>query len=86
MPALTIMRLTFLEAARRRIALAAVLLGVAFLVLYALGVYFLVNDTGLPAAEDPGTNLLRNQVFSFLGQLGLYAVNFFGFGMCVVFC
>jgi ABC-type transport system involved in multi-copper enzyme maturation permease subunit len=81
MPAFTIMRLTFLEAVRRRIALAAVLLGMAFLVLYAFGVYFLANDTGLPEMNDPATNLLRNQVFSFLGQLGLYAVNFLGIAL-----
>jgi Cu-processing system permease protein len=81
MPALTIMRLTFLEAARRRIALAAVLLGAAFLVLYAIALYFLVNNTGLPAATDPAGSLLRNQVFNFLSLAGLYAVNFLGIAL-----
>jgi ABC-type transport system involved in multi-copper enzyme maturation permease subunit len=82
MPTLTIMRLTFLEAARRRIALAAVVLGVAFLVLYAIGLYFLVNQTGLPEANgDPANVLLRTQVFNFLAIAGLYAVNFLGIAL-----
>jgi Cu-processing system permease protein len=81
MPILTMMRLTFLEAARRRIALAAVLLGAAFLVLYAIALYFLVNRTGLPPADNPANILLRNQVFSFLGQAGMYAVNFLGIAL-----
>jgi Cu-processing system permease protein len=81
MPALTIMRLTFLEAARRRIALAAVLLGAAFLVLYAIALYFLTNNTGLPGPTDPATSLLRSQVFNFLSLAGLYAVNFLGIAL-----
>ena len=81
MAVLTMMRLTFLEAVRRRIALAAVLLGTAFLVLYAIALYFLVNRTGLPPADNPANILLRNQVFSFLGQAGMYAVNFLGIAL-----
>lgn len=81
MAILTIVRLTFLEAARRRIALAAVLLGAAFLALYAVALFFLVNRTGLPAAGDPANNLLRSQVFNFLSQMGMYAVNFLGIAL-----
>lgn len=81
MATFTIMRLTFLEAARRRIALAAVLLGVAFLVLYAIALYFLVNRTGLPPADNPANNLMRSQVFNFLSLSGMYAVNFLGIAL-----
>jgi ABC-type transport system involved in multi-copper enzyme maturation permease subunit len=75
------MRLTFLEAARRRIAQAAVLMGAAFLVLNAVALYFLVNNTGLPEPGDPTNNLLRSQVFNFLATAGLYAVNFLGIAL-----
>ncbi len=81
MATITIMRLTFLEAARRRIALAALLLGAAFLVLYALALYFLTNETGMPPAENPATIILRSQIFNLLSQLGMYAVNFLGIAM-----
>lgn len=78
---LTITRLTFLEAARRRIALAAFLLGLAFLVLYAIAFYFMVNETGLPGPDDPAGPLLRGQVYNFLSLMGLYAINFLTIAM-----
>jgi ABC-type transport system involved in multi-copper enzyme maturation permease subunit len=81
MPIFTIMRLTFLEAARRRIALAAVLLGAAFLVVYGIALFFLVNETGLPPAENPASILMRAQVFNFLSLAGMYAVNFLGIAL-----
>jgi Cu-processing system permease protein len=81
MAILTITRLTFLEAARRRIALAALVLGMAFLILFGLGLYFIVNRTGLPAGGNPAENLIRSQVFNFLSLMGLYAVNFLTIAM-----
>jgi Cu-processing system permease protein len=77
----TILRLTFLEAARRRIVLAAFLLGLAFLALFGLGLYFMLNETGLPAANDTASTLLLSQVHNFLGLMGLYAVNFLTIAM-----
>jgi Cu-processing system permease protein len=81
MAAFIIMRLTFLEAARRRIALAAVVLGTAFLVLYGVALYFLINRTGLPPADNPANILVRSQVFNLLSVLGMYAVNFLGIAL-----
>lgn len=78
---LTITRLTFLEAARRRIALAAFVLGLAFLVLYGIAFYFMVNETGLPGGGAAAENLMRQQVYSFLSLMGLYAVNFLTIAM-----
>lgn len=75
-PILIIARLTFREAIRRRIVLAGLLLGGAFLVLYGLGFYFIQTQTGLPAAGGPAETLLRRQVFNFLTMVGMYAVNF----------
>lgn len=81
MPILIIARLTFLEAVRRKIALAAFLLGLAFLVLYGLGFHFIITETGLSAENEPAANLLRTQVYNFLTNAGLYAVNFLSLAM-----
>lgn len=82
MPAFIIARLTFLEAARRRIALAAFLLGLAFLILYGLGFHFIYNESGLPTdLSEPTAQLLRTQVFNFLANAGMYAVNFLALAM-----
>ena len=81
MPALIIARLTFLEASRRKILLAGFVLGVAFLILFNLGFYFIANETGLPAEAGPAANILRNQVYNFLTNAGLYAVNFLSIAM-----
>ncbi len=49
--------------------------------LYALALYFLTNETGMPPAENPATIILRSQIFNLLSQLGMYAVNFLGIAM-----
>ena len=76
-----IARLTFLEASRRKILLAGFVLGVAFLILFNLGFYFIANETGLPIEAGPAANILRNQVYNFLTNAGLYAVNFLSIAM-----
>jgi Cu-processing system permease protein len=71
---LIITRLTFREAARKRILVAALALGVIFLVTYALGVHFIRDDM-----ERQGQHLQRVvsiPVYSFLATTGLYVVNF----------
>src|SRR5688572_2824459 len=80
---LTITRLTFLEAVRRRVALAALLLGFAFLVLYTLGFHFITHETSLDDS-GPMISLLRNQVYNFLTNAGLYAVNFLAIAMAAL--
>lgn len=81
MPIFIIARLTFLEAVRRKIALAAFLLGLAFLVLYGLGFHFIITESELPTNTGPTANLLRTQVYNFLTNAGLYAVNFLSLAM-----
>lgn len=73
----TIAQLTFREAIRRRIVLAALLLGIAFLVIYGLGFHFIRldlmqhdNDLRLPSTA------IRNQAYNFLFLAGMYVVNF----------
>src|SRR4026208_112863 len=84
MALLTMTRLTFLEAVRRRIALSAFLLGVALLVLSGIGFYFIAFHSGLGtggSGGDPTETLLRSQVFNFLSLAGMYAVHFLTLAM-----
>jgi Cu-processing system permease protein len=84
MVTLIITRLTFLEAVRRRVALAALLLGLAFLILYTLGFHFITHETGLGDEAGPTGTLLRNQVYNFFTNAGLYAVNFLSIAMAAL--
>ncbi|HJZ12093.1 MAG TPA: ABC transporter permease [Acidobacteriota bacterium] len=79
---LVILRLTFLESIRRRIAIAAFALGVVFLVLYAIGFHYIYEETIAERARS--AVLLRNQIFNFLTTAGLYAVNFLTIAMGVL--
>ncbi|MGE5222607.1 MAG: ABC transporter permease [Omnitrophica WOR_2 bacterium] len=77
-----IARLTFQEAARRKILLAALALGVIFLITYAIGFHYLHNDIQSmrvrvnPVAINESTNLLL--------LAGLYVVNFLTIMMTVL--
>ena len=74
MTTLTIARLTFREAARRKILLAALLLGVAFLIVFDAGFQLLSNEM---QRNLGGRAILQvNQMRNFLLMAGLYVVNF----------
>ncbi len=75
MATFVIARLTFLEAIRRRILLAALVLGLAFLVLYGVGFYLMRNEV-FSGASGPSAALIANGFNSFLSLAGLYGVNF----------
>ena len=68
-----IARLTLHEAARRKILWAAFILGLAFLILYAVGVYFIQREL---AQNPPGPAAATREIYSFLTMAGLYVVNF----------
>lgn len=70
---LTIVQLTVHEAARRRILLAALLGGAAFLALYGTGFYFVGREMQREAAESL---LQRRMALNLLVLAGLFAVNF----------
>src|SRR5258707_2677421 len=77
-------RLLFLEAVRRRIALAAFSLGVAFLILYAVAFWLVIhNSSGLPEGSLQ-SDLLRGQILNFLSLMGLYAVQFLTIAMAAL--
>ena len=68
---LVMAHLTLHEAVRRRVLLAALLGGLAFLILYAVGFHFVVRDV-----SKPTTTLIERRVaMSALTRAGLYAVN-----------
>ena len=69
--------LTLREARRRRLLLVGLLLGLAFLLLYGLGFYFLHRDLlrASQAARGPGLLAAREMSTTFT-MMGLYAVNF----------
>lgn len=82
MRTLVIARLTFKEAARRKILLAAALLGVAFLAVYGYGFHAIQADIG---REDAGASRLQfNEIYGFLLMAGLYVVNFLTLAMAVL--
>jgi ABC-type transport system involved in multi-copper enzyme maturation permease subunit len=82
MTILVIARLTFREAARRKILLAALLLGLLYLAIYGAGFYFVNQDI---ARSQYGPGLLElNQIRNFLFMAGMYVVNFLTVAMAVL--
>lgn len=74
MSIITITRLTFREASRKKILLSAVLLGAIFLLIYALGFHFIMADI-----EDElslSNPLELNEIRNFLLIAGIFVVNF----------
>jgi ABC-type transport system involved in multi-copper enzyme maturation permease subunit len=71
---LTITRLTFHEAWRRRMVLIALLLGTVFIVLYSIGFALIsaeMRREGMPA-------IIRPAAYNFFLMAGLYVVHFLG--------
>ena len=68
---LTIAWLTLAEARRRRLLAAALALGLAFVLLFALGFYFVARDM-----QGHGSPAQRRFVLSFVVMAALYAANF----------
>ncbi len=74
---LTIAGLTFREAVRRRIALAAFLLGLAFVAIYNTGLFFILNDwRGTNVTDGPQEAIFQRAVINALALAGMYAINF----------
>lgn len=72
----TIAQLTIHEALRKRVLLAALLLGVAFLVIYSLGFSFAFREVELESQGGLDTPVQRSLLYIFFTMAGLYAVNF----------
>lgn len=80
MTTLIIARLTFREAARRRILLAALVLGILFLIIYGLGFHFMNNEI----VRESTPVLQQNEIRNFLFMAGMYVVNFLTVMMSVL--
>lgn len=80
MATLIMARLTLLEAVRRRILLAALLLGLAFLFLFGVGFYFMRNEIA-PLQVGAARQLVQSGFYNFMTLAGLYAVNFLAIAM-----
>ena len=73
----TIAGLTFREAIRRKIVLAALVLGIAFLLLYGLGFYYIQQEFNVANVNfRPPSAAIRNQAYNVLFLAGQYVVNF----------
>ena len=82
MTTLVIARLTFREAGRRKILFAALVLGLVYLAIYAVGFYYVDQET---TRSQFGPGLLElNQIRNFLFMAGLYVVNFLTAMMAVL--
>jgi len=79
---LVIARLTFREAARRKILLGALLLGLVFLLVYGLGIYFIQQD--LVEHEQYLKRVVAVPIYNFLVLSGLYVVNFLTLALTVL--
>lgn len=89
----TLTKLTFREAIRRRIMLAGLILGIAFIIVYSLGLHFILNQIALAtkaaAAENSSmprgaTNIINIESMNALLMAGLYAVTFLAIAMAAL--
>lgn len=79
---LVIARLTFREARRRRILVAALALGAVFLIIYGLGIHFIKQD--MTRQGQVVQRVVTVPIFNFLTLSGLYIVNFLTLSMTVL--
>lgn len=81
-PILVIARLTFKEAGRRRILLAALGLGIVFLTIFGLGIHFIKKD--LVRQGEHLQQVIALPMYNFLALSGLYVVNFLTLALTVL--
>jgi len=89
----TLTKLTFREAMRRRIMLAGLVLGIAFIVIYSLGLHFIINQLSLAtraaATENSSLpqstqNIIGVESMNAFLMAGLYAVTFLSIAMAAL--
>ena len=77
-------RLTFREAIRRRIVLTGLILGVLFLIVFAVGARMISIEISRETLAEGGAayrNIMRAEMSNFLLMAGLYAVTFLSIAM-----
>ena len=83
-PTLIIARLTLREASRRKIVLAAFVVGVGFLLVYSIGFHIITTQVGNLAPGRASNNLIQSEGMNFLVLAGLYAVAFLSIAMAAL--
>lgn len=87
-PISIIARLTFREAIRRRIMLAGLVLGVAFVILYSIGTHFIFEQITESSAErmpsQMAANILNAEATNTFMMMGLYAATFLSIAMAAL--
>ncbi len=83
MAVFTMARLTFREASRRKIMLAAILLGIAFLIVYGWG-FYVIRSEALREVSGSSNRVMLSEMSNFILMAGLYAVNFLTVMMAVL--
>jgi len=77
-------RMTFQEAIRRRIVLTGLILGVLFLIVFAVGAHMISIEISREVLVEGGTayrNIMQKEMSNFLLMAGLYAVTFLSIAM-----
>ena len=86
--ALILAKLTFREAIRRRILLAGFVLGVSFLIIYSIGLHFILIQVGHVAASNApsqgAANVLNVESENTFLMAGLYAITFLSIAMAAL--
>lgn len=81
-------KLTFREAIRRRIMLAGLVLGIAFIVIYSVGLHFILAQIrNVAVANIPSqsaANVLNVESMNTLLMAGLYAITFLAIAMAAL--
>ena len=83
-----IARLTFREAIRRRIMLAGLVLGIAFVILYSIGTHFIFEQIAESSAErmpsQMAANIVNAEATNTFMMMGLYAATFLSIAMAAL--
>src|SRR4030095_4821222 len=87
-PISIIARLTFREAIRRRIMLAGLVLGVAFVIIYSIGTHFIFTqiaaDTVANMPSQAAANIMSAESTNTFLMMGLYAATFLSVAMAAL--
>ena len=82
-PILVIARLTFRESTRRRIVTTALILGVAFLLIFSIGFYMITTNVDAVGGQKVNP-VIRTETNNGLMLAGLYAVTFLSIAMAAL--
>ena len=86
---LILAKMTFREAARRKIVLTALVLGICFLVVYSIGIHLIISNVeqeavGAARGNPAATGIASAEGENFLTLAGLYVVAFLSIAMAAL--